>query len=74
MLIFISIEFMKHELHNIEPIMEPYDDENIEHVLAGPDYGQPWGEGWTEESTTDWWLNEWEKKDRELFGDEELVL
>ena len=22
------------------PIFIPYDDENIEHVLAGPDYGQ----------------------------------
>lgn len=60
---------MKHTEYNIEPIFEPYNDENIQHVLAGPDYGQPWGEGWTEESTTDWWLDKW---DRETV--EELVL
>ena len=23
------------------PIFIPYDDNNIEHVMAGPDYGQP---------------------------------
>jgi hypothetical protein len=28
----------------------PYDDENLEHVSAGPDYGQPWSSSnaWTE--------------------------
>lgn len=29
-----------------EPIMEEYDDNNIQHVLAGPDYGQPWSDNW----------------------------
>lgn len=28
-----------------------YDDSNLEHVTAGPDYGQPWGEGWDIESS-----------------------
>jgi hypothetical protein len=46
-----------------------YDDNNWEHVKNGPNYGQPCGEGWTEESTTDWWLNKWEKETVE-----ELVL
>jgi len=25
---------------NNSPLFEPYDDDNIEHVEAGPDYGQ----------------------------------
>ena len=24
-----------------------YDDSNLEHVMAGPDYGQTWGDGWS---------------------------
>ena len=31
---------MKHNNSVDEPIFVPYDDENIEHVLSGPDYGQ----------------------------------
>lgn len=27
-----------------------YNDNNLEHVLAGPDYGQPWTNSWTEEN------------------------
>lgn len=61
---------MKHTKHNIEPILEPYDDNNWEHVKNGPNYGQPWGEGWTEESTVDWWLNKWQEE----ISIEELIL
>ena len=32
---------MKHENSSYEPIFVSYDDENIDHVLNGPDYGQP---------------------------------
>jgi len=35
-----------------------FDDNNLGHVLAGPEYGQPWGEGWTEESTFEFILAE----------------
>jgi hypothetical protein len=28
-----------------------FDDNNIEHVLAGPNYGQPWGDGWNGENS-----------------------
>ncbi len=32
-----------------EPNFVPYDDENLAHVTAGPDYGQPWSSSaWTE--------------------------
>lgn len=31
---------MKHEKSNDDPILVPYDDNNMEHVNAGPDYGQ----------------------------------
>lgn len=37
---------MKHKIHEKEPIMEEYDDNNIQHVLAGPEYGQPWADSW----------------------------
>ena len=33
---------MKITIYKTEPTMEPYDDNNIQHVLSGPDYGQPW--------------------------------
>ena len=42
---------MKHEPSDDEPPnFIPYDDENLEHVLAGPDYGQPESSShaWTE--------------------------
>jgi len=44
--------FIKNIIHNIklnETVIE-FNDNNIEHVLAGPDYGQPWGDwnGWEE--------------------------
>jgi hypothetical protein len=42
---------MKYLSQNIEPILEPYDDNNLEHVLNGPEYGQP---GWSEYSIIDW--------------------
>ena len=29
---------------NLKPEFVQYDDNNIEHVLAGPDYGQPWSD------------------------------
>jgi len=35
-----------------------YDDNNINHVLAGPNYGQPWGDGWDEESSLEFQLSE----------------
>lgn len=35
---------------NISEFVE-FDDNNIEHVLAGPNYGQPWGDGWNEENS-----------------------
>ena len=41
---------MKHE-KPYAPTFIPYDDENLEHVMAGPDYGQPDNSGsygWTE--------------------------
>jgi hypothetical protein len=32
-----------------DAVFVPYDDDNIEHVLAGPDYGQPESSSaWTE--------------------------
>ena len=31
---------MKHEQSDSDPIFIPYDDNNMEHVMAGPDYGQ----------------------------------
>lgn len=31
---------MKHEKSYDNPILIPYDDNNMAHVLAGPDYGQ----------------------------------
>lgn len=38
-----------HDIKTNEVIVE-FNDNNIEHVLAGPDYGQPWGDwnGWEE--------------------------
>jgi hypothetical protein len=47
---------MKNKTNNIENEIE-FDDNKIEHVLAGPDYGQPWGDwnGWEE---IDDWCNE----------------
>jgi len=35
---------------NISEFVE-FDDNNIEHVLAGPNYGQPWGAGWNGENS-----------------------
>lgn len=35
---------------NISEFVE-FDDNNIEHVLAGPNYGQPWGDGWNRENS-----------------------
>ena len=32
---------MKGKSSDREPVFIPYDDENLEHVMAGPDYGQP---------------------------------
>ena len=32
---------MKHNNSDDGPMFIPYDDNNMEHVLAGPDYGQP---------------------------------
>lgn len=31
---------MKHKPSDDVPIFIPYDDDNMEHVMAGPDYGQ----------------------------------
>jgi hypothetical protein len=31
---------VSHEQSDSDPIFIPYDDENMEHVTAGPDYGQ----------------------------------
>lgn len=31
---------MKHEKSDSDPIFIPYNDEQLEHVMAGPDYGQ----------------------------------
>lgn len=31
---------MKHEMSESDPIFVPYDDNNMEHVMAGPQYGQ----------------------------------
>lgn len=40
---------MKHKSSSCEPVFIPYDDENLEHVMAGPDYGQPdSSSAWTE--------------------------
>ena len=36
---------------NSENEFVTYDDNNLEHVLAGPDYGQPWGDGWSVETS-----------------------
>lgn len=32
---------MRRDESNDNSVFVPYDDNNIEHVLAGPDYGQP---------------------------------
>lgn len=32
-------------------IFVEYNDNNLEHVLAGPNYGQPWGDGWDGENS-----------------------
>ena len=32
---------MKHNNSDDGPMFIPYDDNNMEHVMAGPDYGQP---------------------------------
>jgi len=32
-------------------IFVEYDDNNIDHVLAGPEYGQPWSDGWNGENS-----------------------
>ncbi len=39
---------MKNKTYNTETV--EFNDNNMEHVLAGPDYGQPWGDwnGWEE--------------------------
>lgn len=34
---------MKNKTYSIEDEVE-FNDNNIEHVLAGPNYGQPWGD------------------------------
>lgn len=40
---------MKHKSSCSDPVFIPYDDGNLEHVLAGPDYGQPdSSSAWTE--------------------------
>jgi hypothetical protein len=49
---------MKIETYNTEPETIEFDDNNINHVLSGPDYGQPWGcwDGW--EEIEDWFNEE----------------
>lgn len=39
---------MKTKTYNETEISIEFNDNNMEHVLAGPDYGQPWGDwnGW----------------------------
>ena len=32
---------MKHTKHSDVPVFVEYNDNSLEHVLAGPDYGQP---------------------------------
>lgn len=40
---------MRHNTINDESMFVPYDDDNISHVLAGPDYGQiDSSSAWTE--------------------------
>jgi len=41
---------MKNKTYNVEEITVEFNDNNIKHVLAGPNYGQPWGDwdGWEE--------------------------
>lgn len=41
---------MSRENSEISPVFVEFDDENLEHVLAGPDYGQADSSsfGWTE--------------------------
>lgn len=47
---------MKNEMCDIRNnrIVE-FDDNNIEHVLSGPDYGQPWGD-WDGWESNDWFI------------------
>jgi hypothetical protein len=52
---------MKHNSSNYEPKFVPYDDGNLAHVAAGPDYGQPWSSSaWTELDSEEYseYLNE----------------
>lgn len=42
---------------NLENEFVTYDDNNIEHVMSGPDYGQPWGDGWNGENSIEYILN-----------------
>ena len=38
----------KNKTENVTDFVE-YNDENLEHILAGPDYGQPWSSSaWNE--------------------------
>ena len=56
---------MKHENSNIEPIFVPYDDNNIAHVKACPDYGQPESSSaWNEYDSIEYpdYVNEVEEK------------
>lgn len=48
---------MKTKTYNTEPKTIEFDDDNLDHVLAGPEYGQPWGcwNGWEEIGD---WINE----------------
>lgn len=35
----------------------PYDDNKLEHILAGPDYGQPWNDEINEVCIIEWCIN-----------------
>jgi hypothetical protein len=50
---------MKTNSSNNENIV-PYDDNNIRHVLAGPDYGQTWSYPYTSSTWDEFDSTEWE--------------
>ena len=47
---------MKHNNSDDGPMFIPYDDNNMEHVMAGPDYGQPNSSStaWTEKDSLEY--------------------
>lgn len=47
---------MKNKNSSRDPIIIPYDDENMDHVVSGPDYGQPWSSShaWTEPDSVEY--------------------